>query len=119
MADFVLPPYSYRSNHIDMSRRQQLEAMLADSPTDTFLRYALAMELDSEEDHEKSLELHRGLINDQPPYVPSFFMSGQQLAKLDRIEEACEMLKSGIVQAKEQGDDHAAAEMGEFLASLS
>jgi thioredoxin-like negative regulator of GroEL len=101
-----------------MSRREKLEAMLADSPKDTFLRYALAMEFDSEEDHEKSLELHLGLIGDQPPYVPSFFMSGQQLAKLDRIEEAAKMLRDGIVQAKEQGDDHAAAEMSEFLASL-
>ena len=70
-----------------MSRREQLESMFADSPKDTFLRYALAMELDSEEEHEKSLEMHRELINDDPPYVPSFFMSGQQLAKLDRIRQ--------------------------------
>ena len=101
-----------------MSRREQLESMLADSPEDTFLRYALAMELDSEEEHAKSLEIHQGLINDDPPYVPSFFMSGQQLAKLDRIEEACEILKQGIDQARQQGDQHAAAEMSEFLAML-
>lgn len=101
-----------------MSRREQLEAMLADSPEDTFLRYALAMELDGQEEHEKSLEIHRGLINDDPPYVPSFFMSGQQLAKLDRTDEACEILKLGIEQAQQQGDTHAAAEMTEFLAML-
>lgn len=101
-----------------MSRREQLEAMLADSPQDTFLRYALAMELDSEEDHEKSLEMHRELIQEDPPYVPSFFMSGQQLAKLDRIEEAREVLKQGIEQARLQSDTHAAAEMTEFLGML-
>ena len=28
-----------------MSRREQIEAMLADDPTDQFLRYSLAMEL--------------------------------------------------------------------------
>lgn len=102
-----------------MTRREQLEAMLADSPQDTFLRYALAMELDSEEAHEESLEIHRGLINDDPPYVPSFFMSGKQLAKLDRNEEACEILKRGIEQAQQQDDTHAAAEMSEFLAMLN
>ncbi len=101
-----------------MSRREQLEAMLADSPADTFLRYALAMEWDSEGEHERSLEIHQNLMADDPPYVPSFFMSAQQLAKLDRIEQAMELLKQGIAQANQQGDGHAAAEMTEFLESL-
>jgi hypothetical protein len=101
-----------------MSRREQLETMLADSPNDTFLRYALAMELDSDEEHERSLELHQGLIADEPPYVPSFFMSGQQLVRLDRIEEARHLLTQGIVVAQSQGDLHAAGEMREFLDSL-
>lgn len=92
--------------------------MLADAPEDTFLRYALAMEYDSEENHERSLEIHQGLMNDDPPYVPSFFMCGQQLSKLDRTEEAKTVLQSGIVQAQEQGDGHAAKEMQEFLMGL-
>lgn len=101
-----------------MSRREQLEQMLIDSPEDTFLRYALAMELENEQEHEMSLELHLGLIKDKPPYVPSFFMSGQQLADLDRIEDAKQMLLQGIKQAEDQGDAHAAAEMRAFLDSL-
>ena len=101
-----------------MSRREQLETMLKDTPDDTFLRYALAMELANEDEHERSLELHRALMNDSPPYVPSFFMSGQQLAELDRNEEAVETLKLGIEQAEAQGDAHAVSEMRSFLASL-
>ena len=101
-----------------MSRREQLETMLADSPDDAFLRYALAMELENEEEHERSLELHRGLMKETPPYVPSFFMSGQQLADLERIEEAKQTLVSGIAQAQDQGDLHAVAEMRAFLDSL-
>ncbi|MGB2499010.1 MAG: hypothetical protein ACPIA2_04910 [Mariniblastus sp.] len=101
-----------------MTRREQLESMLADSPEDTFLRYALAMELESEGENERSLSLHQGLIADEPPYVPSFFMSGQQLADLDRTDEAIEILRQGIEQAGLQGDDHAKAEMISFLQSL-
>ena len=101
-----------------MSRREQLESMLADSPSDTFLRYALAMEWASEESHERSLEIHQGLMKDEPPYVPSFFMSGQQLAELDRIEEAIEILKQGIQQAEIQNNLHAAGEMRQFIDSL-
>ncbi len=101
-----------------MSRRQQLESMLAEMPHDTFLRYALAMELNSAQEHARSLEIFRGLIADDPPYVPAFFMSGKQLAQLDRLDEASQVLSAGIEQARLQGDAHAAAEMGEFLASL-
>lgn len=100
------------------SRREKIEAMLADDPTDTFLRYSLAMELDKEGDHEKSLEGLRGLMADDPPYVPAFFMSGQQLVRLSRIDQARDVLRDGIEQARAQNNTHAAGEMSEFLTSL-
>ena len=101
-----------------MSRREQLEAMLADSPEDTFLRYALAMEWSSEGDDEKSVEIFRALMGDTPPYVPAFFMCGQSLVRLDRNDEAKTVLTEGIDQARQQNDMHAAGEMTEFLASI-
>ena len=100
------------------SRRQRIEAMLADDQHDAFLRYSLAMELDKEGEHDRSLELLRGLAAGEPPYVPAYFMSGQQLARLDRVEEARAVLREGIEQARRSGDAHAAGEMSEFLASL-
>ena len=45
-------------------------------------------------------------------------MSGQQLANLDRIDEAKEILQQGIIQANSQQDLHAAGEMKGFLESL-
>jgi hypothetical protein len=101
-----------------MSRREKIEAMLADDPGDTFLRYSLAMELDREGDHEASLAKFAELTRDNPPYVPAFFMAGQQLARLGRFGEARTTLQNGIVAARAQNDMHAAGEMSEFLASL-
>ena len=101
-----------------MSRREKIEAMLADDPGDTFLRYSLAMELDKEGNHEASLAKVAELARDAPPYVPAFFMAGQQLARLERVEEARGVLRDGIEAARIQGDSHAAGEMSEFLASL-
>jgi hypothetical protein len=101
-----------------MSRREKIEAMLADDPCDTFLRYSLAMELDKEGDHEASIAKFTELTRDNPPYVPAFFMAGQQLARLSRTKEARAILQDGIAAARNQGDAHAAAEMTEFLASL-
>jgi hypothetical protein len=101
-----------------MSRRQKIEAMLADDPGDVFLRYSLAMELDKEGEHDASLAKFAELAGDEPPYVPAFFMAGQQLVRLARVGEAREILRNGIEAAARQDDSHAAREMSEFLASL-
>jgi hypothetical protein len=101
-----------------MSRREKIEAMLAEDPGDTFLRYSLAMELDKEGDHDASLTRFADLTRDELPYVPAFFMASQQLARLQRIDEARTILRDGIAAARIQGDQHAAGEMSEFLASL-
>lgn len=100
------------------SRREKIEAMLEDDPKDIFLRYSLAMELDKEGENDASLAKLTELIEEDPPYVPAFFMAGQQLARLGRVEKAREALRVGIEAARQQGDAHAAGEMSEFLASL-
>ena len=100
------------------TRRQKIEAMLVDDPRDIFLRYSLAMELEKDSEHEASLVQFRELMQEQPPYVPAFFRAGQQLTRLNRIEEARAVLRDGIENARAQGDSHAAGELSEFLASL-
>lgn len=99
-------------------RREKIEAMLADDPQDTFLRYSLAMELEKEAANDRSLELLSELSKEEPPYVPAYFMAAQQLTKLSRVNEARTYLREGIESARAQGDSHAAGEMSEFLASL-
>lgn len=100
------------------NRRQKIEAMLAQDPADQFLRYALAMELDKEGSSDRSIELFRGLMQDPSPHVPSFLMAAQQLTRLDRIDEARAVLRTGVEEARRQGNSHAASEMSELLMSL-
>lgn len=101
-----------------MSRRERIEAMLADDPRDTFLRYSLALELQKEGQHDASLAKLAELSADAPPYVPAFFMAAQQLVSLDRVNEARARLRDGIEEARRQGNLHAAGEMSELLAQL-
>ena len=101
-----------------MTRREKIEAMLADDPQDTFLRYSLAMEYRAEGEQQRSLQLLGELIGETPPCIPAYFMAAQQLVELDRVDEAREHLRNGIEQARAQGDAHAAAEMSELLTSL-
>lgn len=101
-----------------MSRREQIEAMLADEPEDTFLRYSLAMELRREGDIDAALGRFDELTQGEPAYVPAFFMAAQTLAENGQIDAARRQLRDGIDEARRQGDSHAAAEMSEMLASL-
>jgi predicted RNA polymerase sigma factor len=100
------------------SRRTKIEAMLAEEPGDVFLRYSLALELDKEGVHEASLARLRELMAEEQPYVPAFFMAGQQFVRLGRNDEARAALRAGIDVARRQADHHAAGEMSELLASL-
>jgi hypothetical protein len=100
------------------TRREKIEAMLKLEPEDQFLRYSLATELDNEDRCDESLALLRGLMADQPAHVHSFLRGAQLLVKLDRIAEARTALRNGIEVARQQGELHAAGEMGELLANL-
>ena len=99
------------------TRRQQLEAMLADEPHDEFLRYGLAMEYISEGDHESAVRQLRELIalNPARPYVPAYLMAGQSLLKLGRSQDAVALLREGVTAALQQGNQHAAGEMQGLL----
>jgi Tfp pilus assembly protein PilF len=101
-----------------MTRREKLETMLADDPQDQLLRYMLAMELDKEGDHDRSLLLLDGLMSDPSPYVPAFLMAGQQYTRLDRMEAARAAFQQGIAAAQQQGDMHAFEELKRFLSEL-
>jgi len=103
---------------VSPTRREKIEAMLADDPDDVFLRYSLALELEKEGAHDRSLAGLLELARLTTPYVPAFHMAGQQLVRLGRVEDARAVLRDGIEAARAQGDAHAAGEMSELLTSL-
>jgi len=101
-----------------MSRREQLEELLAEDPTDTFLQYSVAMEYRSEGDLPAAEVRFQTLLNSSPDYVPTYFRLGEVYAELDRMTDARDILTQGIQTATRIGDHHAAGEMTEFRASL-
>jgi tetratricopeptide (TPR) repeat protein len=100
------------------SRREKIEALLADEPDDVFLRYSLALELEGEGRWEDGLEILESLARGTPPYVPAFHMAARHLVARDRIDDARRALREGIDAARAQGETHAAGEMSELLMSL-
>ena len=101
-----------------MSRREQLEAMLVAEPDDTFLHYALALELAKGAERPAGLQRLADMNARFPDHVPAYFRRGQLLAEDGADEAARAVLTQGMVAAQRTGDDHAAAEMRELLESL-
>ena len=69
------------------TRKQQIEAMLAEEPNDPFLRYGLAMEHASAGDDAGCAAVLADLIarHAADPYIPAYLQAGQALAA--RLEE--------------------------------
>lgn len=101
-----------------MSRREQLEQLLATEPHDPFLRYGLAMCCASDGELERAQEHFRQLLAEHPDYVAGYFQFAQLLTRQGETEPAKTLLQSGIAVAVRTGDSHAAREMTEFLATL-
>jgi len=101
---------------------EQIEAMLAEDPDDAFLRYGLAMEHASSGDDATCVVVMLDLIArtvGMVPYVPAYLQAGQALVRLDRITEACDVLREGVEVARRVGDSHAQGEMQGLLESIS
>ncbi len=100
------------------SRREKLEQFVAQRPNDAFARYGLAMECVSAGDLEAARENFAQLVAANPQYVPAYYHYGQLLARLQRIEEAKQTLRTGMDTAKKAGDFHALSELEQALNDL-
>ncbi len=100
------------------TRRQQIEELLAEDPTDPFLRYGLGMEHVSAGDDEAAARCFEELAGVAPDYVPAYQQWAQALVRLGRPGPARDVLTRGIAVAGRQGDGHAAEEMQGLLGGL-
>lgn len=100
------------------SRREVLEAFVAEKPDDAFSRYGLALDYMNSGDVASAETQFRELIRRNPAYVPGYQMLGQLLAKQSRSDDARSILAEGISAATKAGNVHAQSEMESLLAEL-
>jgi tetratricopeptide (TPR) repeat protein len=103
---------------IQMDRIATLNEILSQDPNNTFARYGLAMEFANSGQTEQALAEFSRLLSSNPDYAAGYFMAAQTLVKVDRIDQAKEMLQNGIAAAQRKGDSHAASEMQGMLDEL-
>jgi Tfp pilus assembly protein PilF len=106
------------SPEAEKTRREFLEEALRQDPDNTFARYGLAMELANSEPaaawtHFEHLLLHH------PEYAATYYQAGAFLLKQGRIEEARQVLATGVEVTGRQGKQHAQSELQAALDDLN
>ena len=94
-----------------MSRIDQIRQFLQDSPNDSFLRYALAQELQKQGDVEAAKEAYLWLTDNQPSYVATYYHLGKLLIAQGEKEAALAWFNLGIEHAKAAKELHALSEL--------
>ncbi|MCX8483117.1 MAG: hypothetical protein ORN50_06010 [Crocinitomicaceae bacterium] len=94
-----------------MSRLDQLNAFLADSPNDPFVHYAIAQEYRKMEELDNAHSKYIELVENYPNYVATYYHLGKLQIELAKKEEAMVTFDKGIEIAKELKDQHSLAEL--------
>ncbi|MEO6833248.1 MAG: hypothetical protein ABI378_11995 [Chitinophagaceae bacterium] len=93
------------------SRIQQLQQFLVQSPNDSFLRHALALEFVKEGDETQAEQYFRENLEADPDYVATYYHLGKLLERTARGEDAMAMYEIGMAVAKAAKDMHTYSEL--------
>lgn len=84
---------------------------LEQDPTDSFARYAVALEYMGRRDYHLARTYLVDLRERDPAYVATYYQLGQVLVALEEWDAAEEAYQAGIAVARTAGDLHAVSEL--------
>lgn len=93
------------------NRLEVLEQLAAQNPSDTFVRYGLAMEYARTGRLEDAVSAYRDLLAANPDYKAAYYHAGQAYEKLGRLEEARAMYEKGVEVTTRLDDAHTRSEL--------
>lgn len=103
---------------MDDSRLQQLQAMLAQEPDDSFLIYALALEYAKSNNVNKAIEVLENLIGKDAAYLGSYYQLGKYYEQTEQLQKAADIYTQGIAIAQQQNNKKILGELNTALLLL-
>ena len=94
-----------------MDRIEKLQQLLADSPGDSFLQHALALEFIKRGEDSVAQNYFEQLLQNNPAYVGSYYHLAKLQERLGETEAAVATYEKGMAQAKLVNDQHALNEL--------
>lgn len=102
-----------------MDRINKLQEMLAQSPGDSFLRHALALEFIKRGEDLQARRYFEELLDADPQYVGSYYHLAKLLERNGDTSAAIQTYEKGMEQAKRVQDQHAFNELRGALEELT
>ncbi len=94
-----------------MSRIEQINAMLAENPSDSFLQHALGLEYIKVGDDNTAQHIFETLLTSNPDYVGSYYHLAKVFERLGAESDAIAIYEKGMETAKKMNDNHAYNEL--------
>ena len=87
-----------------MERIEKLKKFLKESPSDSFLQHALALEYIKLGDDTKARELFESVLQNDPGYVGSYYHLAKLLERAGETDAAVRICGKGMQEAKNAGE---------------
>lgn len=100
------------------TRGEMLEEFVAQDPSDSFSRYALALELEKYGRVDDAVLQFKEVLARDPSYVAAYYHLGKVLARVGRAEEARDVYRRGVDAAGAARDERSRTEIQEALEAL-
>jgi Tfp pilus assembly protein PilF len=94
-----------------MEKIEKLKSFLIDSPGDSFLKHALALEYIKLGDETEARKLFLEILERDPSYIGSYYHLARLLERTGEIENAKNWYEKGMIAARQAGDSHAYNEL--------
>lgn len=100
------------------NRISQLLDFLKDDETDSFSRYALALELMKEGNLQEATHHLERLLATDPEYLAAYYQYGKLLEQQGKTSEALSVFEAGIIFARKQKNSHTQSELQSAIDNL-
>lgn len=94
-----------------MERINKIKEFLVQSPTDSFLQHALALEYIKMENDVEARKLFEEILERDPTYTGSYYHLGKLLERVGETENALLFYERGMEECKKLGDQHSYNEL--------
>ena len=89
-----------------MEKIEKLKTFLNNSPEDSFLKHALALEYIKFGNESMARQLFLEILNRDPSYIGTYYHLGRLLERTGEMETARSWDEKGMIAAKNAGDLH-------------
>lgn len=94
-----------------MDRIEKLKEFLKDTPADSFLQHALALEYIKLGNDADAKKLFEDILNREPEYTGTYYHLAKLLERNNETDAAIKVYEKGMEEAKKAGENHAYNEL--------